>query len=133
MVVGLLSGQVHVAFNVIATSLPHIRSGALRALAVSSKERFEGLPDTPTVADVLPGFEASVWAGVGVPRGTPPDVVERLSREINAGLADPVIKARIADLCGTPLVLTPPEVRSYLADEIERWGKVVKLSGAKPD
>jgi tripartite-type tricarboxylate transporter receptor subunit TctC len=133
MIVDLLSGQVHVAFDVMAASLPHIRSGALRALAVSSSTRFEGLPDIPTIGEVLPGFEVSVWAGIGAPRGTPPEIVDRLNREINAGLANPAIKAKLAALSATPLVLNPSELRAYLAAEVERWGTVVKFSGAKPD
>jgi tripartite-type tricarboxylate transporter receptor subunit TctC len=133
MIVDLLSGQVHVAFDILTISLAHIRSGALRGLAVASKTRLEGLPDIPTVGDTLPGFEASVWGGIGVPRGTPPEIVERLTREINAGLANPAIQTKIANLGGTPLILTAPELRAYLTAEIERWGEVVRFSGAKPD
>ena len=133
MLVDLLNGQVQIAFDIMATSLPHIRSGALRALAVAGSDRFEGLPDVPTVAETIPGFEASVWGGVAAPRGTPHEIIERLNREINAGLANPAIKASLADLTATPLVFTPAELSAYLATEMEKWGKVVNFIGAKLD
>jgi tripartite-type tricarboxylate transporter receptor subunit TctC len=133
MVTDLLSGHVQVAFDTMTTSLPHIRSGALRALAVAGKTRFAGLPDVPTVSDVVPGFEASAWQGVGVPRGTPDEIVERLNREINDGLANPVIKARLADAATTPMVFTPVEFGAYMAAETEKWGKVIKFAGIKPE
>jgi tripartite-type tricarboxylate transporter receptor subunit TctC len=133
MLVDLLSGQVQIAFDIMATSLQHIRSGALRALAVTGSDRFEGLPDVPTVAETIPGFEASVWGGVAAPRGTPHEIIERLNREINAGLANPAIKASLADLTATPLIFTPAELSAYLVAEMEKWGKVVAVIGAKLD
>jgi tripartite-type tricarboxylate transporter receptor subunit TctC len=133
MVVDLLSGQVQIAFDIMATSLPLIRSGALRALAAAGRDRFEGLPDVPTVGEAVPGFEASVWGGVAVPRGTPPEIIELLNREINAGLANPAIKAKLADLTATPLVFTPTELSAYLAADVEKWGKVVNFIGLKLD
>jgi tripartite-type tricarboxylate transporter receptor subunit TctC len=131
LVTDLLSGQVQVAFDVLTTSLPHIRSGALRALAMADKTRFDQLPDVPTIADALPDYEASVWAGVGVPRGTPGEIVQRLNREINAGLVSPTIKARLSDVATTPKILTPPEFATYVAVEIEKWGRVVKFAGIR--
>src|SRR5262245_43895321 len=113
----------------MTASLPYIRSGALRALAVAGKTRFAGLPDVPTVSDVVPGFEASAWQGVGVPRGTPNEIIERLNREINDGLANPVIKARLADAATTPMVFTPAEFGKFIADETEKWAKVIKSAG----
>ena len=133
MVVDLLSGQVQIAFDIMATSLPLIRSGALRALAAAGRDRFEGLPNVPTVGEAVPGFEASVWGGVAVPRGTPPEIIELLNREINAGLANPAIQAKLADLTATPLVFTPTELSAYLAADVEKWGKVVNFIGLKLD
>ena len=133
MVADLLRGHVQVAFDVMTASLPHIRSGALRALAVAGKTRFAGLPDVPTVSDVVPGFEASAWQGIGVPRGTPNEIIERLNREINDGLVNPVIKPRLADAATTPMVFTPAEFGAYMAAETEKWGKVVKFTGIKPE
>jgi len=131
MVADLLSGHVQVAFDTMTASLPHIRSGALRALAVAGKTRFAGLPDVPTVSDVVPGFEASAWQGVGVPRGTPNEIIERLNREINDGLANPAIKARLADAATTPMVFTPAEFGAYMAAETEKWGKVIRAANIK--
>jgi tripartite-type tricarboxylate transporter receptor subunit TctC len=133
MIVDLLSGQVLVAFDIMATSLPLVRSGALRALAMAGRDRFEGLPDVPTVGETVPGFEATLWGGVAVPKGTPPEIIERLNREINAGMANPTIKAKLADLTATPLVLTPTELSTYLAADVEKWGKVVNFIGARLD
>lgn len=133
MIVDLLSGQVQIAFDVMATSLPLIRSGALRALAVAGRDRFEGLPDVPTVGETVPEFEASLWGGVAVPRATPPEIVELLNREINAGLANPTIQAKLADLTATPLVFTPTELTAHLAAEVEKWGKVVSFLGLRLD
>jgi tripartite-type tricarboxylate transporter receptor subunit TctC len=133
MIVDLLSGQVQVAFDIMATSLPLVRSGALRALAMAGRDRFEGLPDVPTVGETVPGFEATLWGGVAVPKGTPPEIIERLNREINAGMANPTIKAKLADLTATPLVLTPTELSTYLAADVEKWGKVVNFIGARLD
>jgi tripartite-type tricarboxylate transporter receptor subunit TctC len=133
MLVDLLSGQAQIAFDIMATSLPFIQSGALRALAVAGRDRFEGLPDLPTVAEVVPGFEASLWAGVAAPKGTPLEIIELLNREINAGLADPSVKTKLAGLTATPLVLSSTELSAYLAAEIEKWGKVVNFIGTKLD
>jgi tripartite-type tricarboxylate transporter receptor subunit TctC len=133
MVIDLLSGQVQVAFDVLTTSLPHIRSGALRALAMAGKTRFGSLPDVPTIGDAVPGYEASVWVGVGVPRGTPPEIIERLNREINAGLVNPTIKARLADVATTPKIFTPAEFGDHVAAEIEKWGRVIKFAGIRAE
>jgi tripartite-type tricarboxylate transporter receptor subunit TctC len=129
----LLAGQVPVMFDTLATSIEQIRAGKLRALAVTSATRSEVLPDIPTVGDFVPGYEASAWLGVGTPRNTPVDIVDKLNREINAGLADPKMKARLADLGGTVLGGAPSYPGKLIADETEKWAKVVKLSGAKPD
>lgn len=102
-------------------------------MAVAGSGRFEGLPDVPTVGEVVLGFEASVWGGVAAPRGTPHEIIELLNREINAGLANPTIKAKLADLTATPLIFTPAELTAYFAAEVEKWGKVVNFIGAKLD
>src|SRR5262245_11468686 len=133
MVTDLLGGQVQVAIDVMSSSLPHIRSGTLRALAVTTTTRLEALPDVPTVAETAPGYEALAWTGLGVPRGTPPPVIEKLSREINAGLAHPDIKARFAELIMTPMVFSAAEFGAYMAAETEKWGKVIKFAGMKAD
>jgi tripartite-type tricarboxylate transporter receptor subunit TctC len=129
----LLAGQVQVLFDALPTSLAYIRAGKLRALAVTTAARSAVLPDVPTVADFLPGFEASTWFGVSAPKGTPPEIVDRLNKEINAGLADPKIKARIVDLGGTVLPGTPAAFGALVAEETEKWAKVIKFSGAKAD
>jgi tripartite-type tricarboxylate transporter receptor subunit TctC len=131
MVNDLIGGQVQAAFDVVTSSLPHIRSGALRALAVTTPTRVEALPNVPTIGELLPGYEAIAWTGIGVPRGTPYEIISRLNREINAGLADTSIKARLADLSTTPIVLSPAEFAAYVAAETEKWAKVVKFSGAR--
>jgi tripartite-type tricarboxylate transporter receptor subunit TctC len=133
MVTDLLGGQVQVAIDVMSSSLPHIRSGALRALAVTTTTRLEALPDVPTVAETAPGYEVLAWTGIGVPRGTPPAVIEKLNREINAGLANPDIKARLADLTTMPMVFTPAEFGAYLAAETEKWGKVIRAANIKAE
>ena len=129
----LMSGQIQVMFDNMPTSIGYIRDGNLRALAVTSATRWEGLPDVPTVGDFVPGFEASAMFGLGAPRATPLEIVERLNSEINAGLADPKIKARLAELAGVVLAGSPADFGKLIAAETEKWGKVVKFSGAKPD
>src|SRR5262245_5823775 len=114
-------------------SLELIRAGKLRALAVTSTTRSQALPELPTVADFLPGYEASAWYGIAAPAGTPAVIVERLNQELNAAFADPKMKARIAELGGTPLPGSPADFAKLFADETEKWAKVVKLSGAKAD
>jgi tripartite-type tricarboxylate transporter receptor subunit TctC len=132
-VTDLLGGQVQVMFAPMAVSIEYIRVGKLRALAVTTAIRSDVLPDIPTVGDFVPGYEASNWYGVGVPKNAPAEVVNKLNKEINAGLADHNIKARLADLGGTPLVSSPAALGKLIADETEKWGKVVKFTGAKPD
>ena len=129
----LISGQVQVLFGTMLGSLGYIRAGKLRALAVTTATRSEALPDIPTVGDFVPGFEASAQFGLGAPRNTPVEVIEKLNHEINAGLTDPKMKARIADLAGAVLVGSPADFRKLIAEETEKWGKVVKFSGARPD
>ena len=129
----LLGGQVQVMFPATAGVIEYIRANKLRALAVTTAARSEALPDLPTVGDFLPGYEASTWLGVGAPKNTPVEIVDKLNAEINAALADPKIKARIADLGGTVLALSPADFGKLIADETEKWAKVVKVSGAKPD
>jgi len=129
----LIAGQVDVMFDNLPSSIEHIRAGRLRPLGVSSKARWDGLPDVPTIGDTVPGFETSAWAGIGAPKGTPADVIEKLNKEIAAGLADPKIKARILELGGTPLTSSPAEFGKLIADESAKWGKVVKFSGAKAE
>ncbi len=129
----LLGGQVQLYFGTTASTIEYIRTGKLRALAVTTATRSQALPDVPTVGELVPGYEASSWYGIGAPMGTPAEIVDKLNKEINAGLADPKIKARLADMGGTALTGPPAEFGKLIADETEKWGKVVKLSGAKPD
>jgi len=129
----LLGGQVMISFAGIAGSIEYIRTGKLRALAVTTAVRSEALPNVPTVGEFVPGFEAGDWLGMGAPRNTPPEIIDRLNKEIAAALADPKIKARFADLGGTALVLTPAEFGKLLADETEKWGKVIRAANIKPE
>jgi tripartite-type tricarboxylate transporter receptor subunit TctC len=129
----LLGGQVQVMFDAVPSSIEHIRAGRLRALAVTTAMRSEALPNIPTVGDFVPGYESSGWVGVGAPKNTPAGIIDKLNREINAALADPKIKARLADLGATVLLGSPADFGMLIADETEKWGKVVKFSGAKPD
>ena len=129
----LLSGQVQLYFGTTASSLEYVRTGKLRALAVTIERRLDALPDIPTVGDFVPGYEASNWYGIGAPRNTPVEVIEKLNKETNAGLADPKIKARIADLGGSVLTGSPADFGRLIADETEKWGKVVKFVGIKAD
>jgi|SRR5579862_3637043 len=128
----LLGGQVLTAVTGIAGSIAHVRSGKLVALAVTTKTRVEALPEVPTVGEFLPGYEASDVLGICAPKNIPPEIVDRLNHEINAALADPKIKARFADLGGTPLPLTPAEYGKVLAEETEKWGKVIRAAHVKP-
>ena len=127
----LMTGAVHVTFDNLPASIELIRAGKLRALAVTSATRSQAMPELPTVADVLPGYEASAWYGIAAPAGTPADIVERLNKELNAAFADPRMKARIAELGGTPLPGSPADFAKFFASETEKWARVVKLSGAK--
>jgi len=128
----LIAGEVHVMFDNLASSIAHIRAGRLRPLAVSTTTRLEALPDIATVAEFVPGFETSAWAGIGAPKGTPPHIIDRLNQEINAVLAEAKIKARIVDLGGLALALSPAEYAKQLAEETQKWAKVIGFSGAKP-
>jgi len=128
----LLGGQVQIMFDNMASSLEHIRAGRLRALGVTAATRFDGLPDVPTVADFVPGFEASAQFGIGAPAGTPAALIDTLNREINAGLADPQIRARLAELSGAVLTGSPADYARLIADETEKWGKVIKAANIKP-
>jgi tripartite-type tricarboxylate transporter receptor subunit TctC len=128
----LLSGQLQVMFDNMPTSIEYIRDGRLRPLGVTTATRWEGLPQVPTVAEFVPGFEATAVGGVGVPANTPMDIVERLNTEINAGLSDPRIRARFADLGSSVLALSPAEYKALLAAEVEKWGRVIRFSGVKP-
>jgi tripartite-type tricarboxylate transporter receptor subunit TctC len=132
-VTNLLAGQVQVLFNPPLASIAHIRAGRLRALAVTTATRSDALPDVPTVGEFVPGYEASTWYGVGVPKKTPAEIVDKLNKEINAALADPGMKARIVDLGGDALVLSPADFGRLIADETEKWGKVIRAVNIRPE
>jgi tripartite-type tricarboxylate transporter receptor subunit TctC len=129
----LLGGQVQVMFDGLPSSIEHIRAGKLRALAVTAATRWEGLPDTPAIGDFVPGYEASAWFGVGAPQATPGEIVDKLNKEINTGLADPKVKARLAESGGAVLALSPAEFGKLIAAETEKWGKVIQTANIKPD
>ncbi len=129
----LLGGQVQVLFDPIPASIEYIRTGKLRVLAVTTATRSEALPDIPTVGEFVPGYEASSWYGVCAPKDTPAEIIDQLNKEINAGLADPKLKARFADLGGTMLVGSPADFGKLIAHETDKWAKVIKAVGIKPD
>jgi tripartite-type tricarboxylate transporter receptor subunit TctC len=129
----LLGGQVQVYLPTTVSSIGYIRAGRLRALAVTTATRSDALPDIPTVGEFLPGYESSFWYGVGVPKNTPAEIVDKLNEAINAGLADPTIKARLADLGGVPMPMSPAEFGKFIADETEKWGKVIRALNIKAD
>ena len=129
----LLGGQVEVIFSSFPAAIEYIKADRLRALAVTTATRFEGAPNIPTVGDVVPGFETSQWYGVSAPRNVPPEIVDKLNKEINAALADSNTKARIFDLGGTPLIGSPADFGKLIAEDTEKWGKVVRAVNIKPE
>ena len=129
----LMAGQVQLGFPAMTASLEHFRAGRLRALAVTSTTRSQLLPDVPAVSEFFPGYEAIQWYGIGVPKKTPTEIVEKLNREIDAAVAAPKLRARFADLGVEPMSMTPAEFEKFIAVETEKWGKVVKLAGIKAD
>lgn len=129
----LLGGQVQVVFVNLAPSIGYIRAGRLRALAITTATRSESLPDIPSVAEFVPGYEASTVFGIGAPKDTPTEIVDKINQEINAGLADPRVKARLADLDGTVLAGSPADFRKLIADETEKWGKVIRAAHIKAE
>ena len=133
MLTDLLAGQVQVAFDNLQPSLPHIKAGKLRALAVTTAMRSEALPDLPTISDFVPGYEASTWNGVCAPRNTPAEIVNKLNQEINAGLADPNFKARLADVGAWALPGSPTDYGKLIVDETEKWGKVIRVRNIKAE
>jgi tripartite-type tricarboxylate transporter receptor subunit TctC len=131
--VDLLSGQVQVMFGPLSESIGHVRSGKLRALAVTGATRSAILPDVPTVGESVPGYETDTWYGIGAPKNTPADIVATLNAEINAGLADAKMLERFADLGGVPLPMSPAEFSKFLAEQTEKWAKVIAFAGIKPE
>jgi len=129
----LIAGQVQLMFADTPSSIGHIRAGKLRALAVTTAVRSEILPDAPTVSEYLPGFEASNWFGIAAPKSTPPEIIDKLNKEMNVALADPKIKARLADLGAAPLAGSPADFGKFMTTEAERWGKVIRTAGIKVD
>jgi len=129
----MISGHVEVMFDTLSAALPHIRSGALRALAMAGKTRYEGLPDVPTVGETVAGYNAMSWGGIGVPRGTPAEIIDRLNQAINAGLADPAVRKRLLDVACVPIFFTPAELTAFMTAETEKWAEVVKRSGVKAE
>jgi tripartite-type tricarboxylate transporter receptor subunit TctC len=127
----LMAALVQVMFATMPASIQYVRSGMLRALAVTTATRSEVLPDIPAVGEIVPGYEADSWYGVAAPKNTPSAIVQKLNKEIIASLADPKLKARLADLGAEPMPMTPAEFEQFVADETEKWGKVVKFAGIK--
>ena len=131
-VTALLSGDIQVMFDNLTNSIQHIKAGKLRPLAVTASARLAALPDVPTISEFVPGYEASAWWGVGAPKNTPADIIDKLNSGINLALADPNIKTRFADLGGTPMPMTVAEFTKLIADETEKWGKLIRADGIKP-
>jgi tripartite-type tricarboxylate transporter receptor subunit TctC len=129
----LLGGQVQVMFGTMPASIEYIRAGKLRPLAVTTASRLEALPDIPTVGEFVAGYEASGWQGLGAPKNTPADIVDKLNKEVNTGLVDPKLKARLADLGGIVLAGSPVDFGKFIADETEKWGKVIRAANVKPE
>ena len=129
----LLAGQVHVSFPTMPASIEHVRTGKLRALGVTTATRADALPHVPAVSEFVPTYESSTWFGVGAPKNTPAEIIDKLNNEINAALADPNIKARLADLGGTPRAGSPSDFGKLVADETEKWGKVIRTANIKPE
>jgi tripartite-type tricarboxylate transporter receptor subunit TctC len=127
----LIAGQVNVMFDAVISSIDHIRAGELCALAVTGATRLEVLPDIPTVGDFVPGYGSSVWNGIGAPKNTPAEIIDKLNKEINAAVADPKFRARLADLGSTPFASSPADLRKLIADETEKWGKVIRSANIK--
>jgi tripartite-type tricarboxylate transporter receptor subunit TctC len=128
----LLAGHVQVMFGVVPESLPYIKNGQTRALAVTAQKRLEVLPDVPAMAEFLPGYEASGWYGISAPKDTPPEIVAKLNKEINASMTDPKTKQRLADLGCLVQPGTPADYAKFVASDTEKWGKVVRTAGIKP-
>jgi tripartite-type tricarboxylate transporter receptor subunit TctC len=127
----LMGAQVQVIFSSMPSSIAYVRAGQLRALAVTTAKSSEALPEVPTVGEFLPGYEATTWYGVGVPKKTPTEIVEKLNKEINTALADPKLKARFAELGGEPMMMTPAEFGKFIADETEKWAKLIQAANIK--
>jgi tripartite-type tricarboxylate transporter receptor subunit TctC len=129
----LISGQVQVLFDNLPSSIEYIKSGKIRALGVTAGKRAAAIPDVPTIGETVPGYEANIWYGIAAPKGTSPDIIDKLNRALTTALADPKLKARLADLGGEAMAMSPAEFGKLVAEETEKWAKVVKFSGAKPD
>ena len=132
-VTDLISGRVQITFEPLPASIEYIRAGKLRPLAVTTATRSDALPEIPTISEFVPGYEASTWYGIGAPKNTPPEIIAKLNYEINAALASPAIKARIADFGGVPLVLSPAGFSKFIGDETEKWGRVIRAANIKPE
>jgi len=133
MLTDMIGGQVQVAFDNAQPTLPHIRAGTLRALAVTTLTRSELLPDLPAIAEFVPGYDASTWQAIAAPRNTPRAIVERLNKEINIGLTDAKMKARLAEMGASPFIVSPDEFGKFIDDEIAKWGKVIRAANIKPE
>ena len=131
-VTGLLAGEIQLMFPTLSVSIPHIKAGTLRPLGVTTAAPLDALPEVPTVAQSVPGFEVSAWQGIGAPSGTPAEIVDKLNREINAALADPELKRRLAEVLYEPVRMTPAAFGKFIADETEKWGKVVRAAKIEP-
>jgi tripartite-type tricarboxylate transporter receptor subunit TctC len=129
----LIGGQVQVMFDTLPSSIEFIKAGKLRALAVTSAERVEQLPEVPTIGEFVRGYDAIGWNGIGAPKNTPPEIIEKLNKEIATALADPNLKMRFAELGAAPMSMTPSEFGKFVVDDTEKWGKVVKFAGIKPE
>jgi tripartite-type tricarboxylate transporter receptor subunit TctC len=129
--VDLIAGQVHVLFDNLPSSVGHIKAGTIRALAVTSAEREPSFPDLPTIGETVPGYEATAWFGIGMPKGTPREIIDKVNAEVNRALADPQMRARLAELGGKPIIGTPDDFGKVIAAETEKWAPIVKASGVK--